>query len=329
MLNPIRKLKLVKNINDANLVTHGGTFHCDEVMATAILLRAIPGDNELTLFRNSGNSPIPKIPGQVVYDVGLGEFDHHQRGGNGARPNGIPYAACGLVWREYGRLLMRGSSAEIPEEAFNRIDRELIQPIDAQDCGYRNPFPDDYSPTPTYTLSNAITALNPTWNEEESFYPSDNGFLTAVNIASIILERVIEKAISRAEAKSRVHEYIMSSEGGIMLLPYYVPWEEFIFPADTAPEELKAKAAEILYVVYPGNRGGHQFKVVPDKPGSFGQRNSVPDSWKGLKMEDLVRVTGVETATFVHPAGFIGGAESLDDCLKLARKAIAEGTRNA
>lgn len=77
-----------------------------------------------------------------------------------------------------------------------------------------------------------------------------------------------------------------------------------------------------MFVVFPSNRGGFNFQCVPDALGSLGQRKSVPEVWKGLSGEELQRVTGVETATFCHAAGFIGAAEKFEDTIKLAKIAV-------
>ena len=61
---------------------------------------------------------------------------------------------------------------------------------------------------------------------------------------------------------------------------------------------------------------------MPDAIDSFGQRKPVPAEWKGLRDSELQTVTGVTTASFCHPAGFIGGAETLADALALAKLAI-------
>lgn len=78
------------------VATHDGRFHADEVMATAILKEIF--DIELTRTRN------PELLEQqdLIFDVGNGEFDHHQLEKE-YRDNGIPYAAAGLIWRKFGK----------------------------------------------------------------------------------------------------------------------------------------------------------------------------------------------------------------------------------
>ena len=101
-----------------------------------------------------------------------------------------------------------------------------------------------------------------------------------------------------------------------MVLNQFVPWQEYIFSSTNS------KADEIQFVVFPSNRGGYNWQCVPDGLGSFGQRKPVPEEWKGLNGSELQLVTGVRTASFCHPAGFIGGAETFTDAYALAKKAV-------
>jgi uncharacterized UPF0160 family protein len=73
----------------------------------------------------------------VRVDVGLrddpatGDFDHHQKGGAGERPNGIPYASFGLVWRHHGPALCGGDPRVVAS-----VDGRLVQGVDAIDTGF-------------------------------------------------------------------------------------------------------------------------------------------------------------------------------------------------
>ena len=50
----------------------------------------------------------------------------------------------------------------------------------------------------------------------------------------------------------------------------------------------------------------------------------ISSEWKGLNGSSLQEVTGIATATFCHPAGFIGGAETLEDTIRLAEIASSK-----
>ena len=61
----------------------------------------------------------------IVYDIGDGMFDHH-REPRQTRPNGVPYAAFGLLWRVLGPGLVGERQARL-------IDENFIQPLDLND----------------------------------------------------------------------------------------------------------------------------------------------------------------------------------------------------
>src|ERR687885_1182144 len=104
------------------VATHDGSFHADEVFAVAAL--SLLGE-PLEVVRT--RDEVAMAASDVRVDVGFaadpatGDFDHHQRGGAGERPNGIPYASFGLVWRHHGAALCAGE-----EPVAGRVDAQLV-----------------------------------------------------------------------------------------------------------------------------------------------------------------------------------------------------------
>lgn len=69
-----------------------------------------------------------------------------------------------------------------------------------------------------------------------------------------------------------------------------------------------AREALPLYVIYPDEFGGNwRIQAVPVSPESFESRKALPEAWRGLRDDELSRVSGVEGCIFVHASGFIGG----------------------
>ena len=99
--------------------THGSKFHSDDVFATAFLKIINPGIEIIRGFE------VPEDFDGIVYDIGRGKFDHHQQDKE-YRDNGCPYAAFGLVWREFGEYYVGTEEAE-------RFDHEFVQPLDESD----------------------------------------------------------------------------------------------------------------------------------------------------------------------------------------------------
>ena len=299
-------VKLTKNINEANCITHSGTFHADEIFATLILSKILP---EITLIR------VPEVRETInenilVYDIGAGKFDHHQFGGNGQRLNGVKYAACGLIWKEYGKQLLEKYKIEEIDYTWNYIDENLIQFIDSNDNGQLPKIQADYR---NVHISYIISLFNPKWYEEDN---SDEKFLKALNLANIIFDEFLEDTFAKMKAKKQVEQAIDESKDEIMLLERNIPWKEFLLNSE------KEKAKEINYVVFPSKRGGYNVYAVPIEIGSFENRKTLPQSWRGKRDKELQEITGVKTARFCHNAGFLCSSETLEDAMTLAHLAI-------
>ena len=291
-----------KEIEKANVVTHGGKFHADDVLATILLSKIFP---ELKVCRTF------RIPDQlrrdvIVYEIGGGIYDHHQKTFNEARKNGIKYSAFGLLWKKYGMQLLSG----IPNAklVFDTFDTDFVTGIDASDNGQTN-----RSDVPILTVSGVMGAFNPTWDQNGNV---DECFARALSVAEIIFDNALNGAISKAKAKAGVEIAINQANNGIMVLSEFLPWQQHIF-SSTNPN-----ANSILYVIFPSNREGYNVYAVPEEPGSRKQRKPLPSTWAGLQGDAFAEISGVPTANFCHPARFICGADSLDDAMELAKKAV-------
>ena len=127
--NKYKNIQLTTKIDKANCITHSGRFHVDDVISTIFLSKII---NKIVLSR------VPTIENKnvkdkIVYDIGFGEFDHHQKNRNGQRDNGIYYSSIGLLWKKFGKEYLKKIRVKNIDKTFEYIDRELIQNIDATD----------------------------------------------------------------------------------------------------------------------------------------------------------------------------------------------------
>jgi uncharacterized UPF0160 family protein len=52
-------------------------------------------------------------------------------------------------------------------------------------------------------------------------------------------------------------------------------------------------------------------------------RLGLPEPWRGVRDEDLAALCQIPGARFVHAAGFIGGADTLEGVVKMAQAALA------
>src|SRR5690242_9388749 len=118
--------------NTMKLGTHNGSFHADEVFATAFLLKLYP---QAQIVRSREKDVLSAC--DIVYDVGRGKYDHHARDKE-FRENGIPFAASGLIWRDFGKQILQKEGVDDPNlvnSLVAEIDENFVQPLDAQDNG--------------------------------------------------------------------------------------------------------------------------------------------------------------------------------------------------
>jgi len=287
-------------MTDVTIVTHSGSFHADDVFSIAALKHVFPAFN---LIRTRDAAVIANA--DIVIDVGgeynaeAGRFDHHQRGGAGARDNGIPYSSFGLVWQKYGVAICQGN-----KNVADAVDDGLVSTIDAVDCGYVEGVAQGIS------LSQTISMYNPTWQEGGDF---DSGFNEAVEFASRILARFIASAKGGIEAKDIVAKAIEeATDPRVIVLKQYTPWKRTVH----------ALSEQALYVVYPSETDQWRIQTVPVEPGSFEDRKPLPTPWAGLADKALQEVTGINDATFCHNGLFIAGAESFESTMQMAAIAL-------
>lgn len=268
--------------------THGGRFHADDVFSTALLQLLRP---DIRVYRGF---EVPKNFSGIVYDIGDGPFDHHARERE-RRPGGVPYAAFGLLWREYGRFFL-------PEAQAKSFDDKFIAPLDM----------DDNNGTGN-VVATLIGAFNPSWDSNEDI---EDCFTEAALVARKILERRIETFAATARAEKAVKAALATMRDGLVVLPTYMPWKPVLIPT------------EAEFVLFPSARGGLSLQCVSkDTTGKAGNKVPLPTAWRGKPMDELRRITGVEDVLFCHASGFMATVESEAGARKLAALARQEEAR--
>ncbi len=299
--------ELVDKIEKANCITHGAKFHADDVFSTVIMAKVIEDMKLIRVLDVPDNQE-----SKMIFDIGAGEFDHHQKGGNGERSNGIRYAAFGLLWKKFGREYLKkiGAKEEFIDLAWELLDSEFVQFVDSIDNGQLN-F--DKIEIPVVTVSDIIGNYNPNWNEDNDY---DSCFLEAFEIAEKIWNQKVKSVLSKLEAKEFIEVAIDESSEAYIILNQYMPYQDFVINSKNP------KAKEILYAIYPSNRGGYGIQAIQKASNTFENRKPFPESWAGLRDADLQKVTGVKTARFCHNARFLCTVENLEDAIKIVKLAI-------
>lgn len=324
------------------IATHDGTFHADETVACAILTYLY--DKSPRVLRS--RDPIKLESADLIIDVsGKNDhrhFDHHSKEFNLSRDNGIRYATAGLMWLKFGMdylkkvisnrdLFPQKVADTILERARLRIDREIMELVDLNDNGQLTEYLDTLADAKTDSEQAVLARLN-------TFYQSvpDLPYLVAMqNVSGLSADeqqRAFDKTVDMLRlvilncatnaiiTELGIAKVIELYQGGeILYMHEHFPWSQAVLDY---PEYFK----DCKLAVYPDRKGRWRVQSLPvSKALRFKNRLSAPPAWRGLNDEDLDRVTGLKHTTFVHRAGFTGGAETYEDNVALAKLWLQEG----
>lgn len=76
------------------------------------------------------------------------------------------------------------------------------------------------------------------------------------------------------------------------------------------------------YIIYYNKENDWRIICVPNKPSSFVCRKFLHKEWRGLRNEELARISGIADASFCHANGFCGGSNTRDGVLKMAIQSL-------
>ncbi len=275
------------------VITHSTIFHADDVFGCAMcrlinpkieIIRTLDVEEQLKRSGNIGKKAL-------VFDIGMGEYDHHQPD-KAVRSDGTPYCGFGLLWRDFGHLLCPD------KDAWEKVDQNFVIAIDKADNGVSQNL-----------LSASIKVFNPNWNSADS---ENVAFHRALLVAMQILQQRVEHANSVVTARDQV---IASYTGGeILVLDKYLPYTDVV---QTDP-----RLKDILFVVYPSQRGGWNVQTIPREPGQFVNRMDFPESWLGHADE----ARGIH---FAHTSNFLIACDTKEQAIRVAEEAVQEGSEPA
>lgn len=200
--------------------THSGIFHCDDVFSTALLKLINPN---IKVYRISDLNEIKTTEDYLVYDIGLGKYDHHQENKK-IRPDGTPYAAFGLLWEEFGELLIQN------EKAKENFDTQFIKTLDKSDNS------NQYN-----SLCDAIGSFNQ--NKEDN-----SDFFEAVKFAKRILKNKINKINYIEDMKMEIKSKITDNQ--------------IIYISNKYINPSVFEKTNIKIMIYPSNRIGYHVQIT-------------------------------------------------------------------
>lgn len=80
------------------------------------------------------------------------------------------------------------------------------------------------------------------------------------------------------------------------------PWKEHFFDLESK-KGLDEPEKQILYVIFPDEKGNYRIQGVPKASQSFELRLALPENWRGVRDKELDLVTGIDGCIFVHASG--------------------------
>lgn len=185
-----------KITTSGEVFTHSGKFHADEVFSSAFL-RIFGFEGKIN--RVSEVPDYAYTSNSLVYDIGGGQFDHHQENKE-CRCNGIPYAAFGLIAEASGIY------KKFPEFEY------FVEPLDNADNGGEKT-----------DLSRTIAEMNPSFYNESS-EASDEAFEEAVYLAETILLNKLRNLFDQIIASEMINNlikdnnYVKTNDGDIVII---------------------------------------------------------------------------------------------------------------
>jgi uncharacterized UPF0160 family protein len=317
------------------LVTHWGRFHVDDVFAGSVLRKLFPTaalvrTREMRVLQEANDDPAA-----VVFDVGaryqpsLHCYDHHQfvlrlrrqdthtEHPDARRPDGVPYAAFGLVWKHFGAdyiAVLCGDAGLGPDavrEVQRDVDLNLVEGIDACDCGSLEATSRLRLRPERRVLVLGLADLVADMNPDGDVSDEEGAFVHAMDFADTVLEGRVKAAQRAWVARQAVQAATTSSP--VLVLHQGVAWT-----GHTAPHH--------CLVIFPERgRDGWLVQSVASAEDAFEPLLPLPSAWAGLRGDALRAVCGVPDAEFCHGGRFIAGARSLEGAQHLARLALAEG----
>lgn len=323
------------------------------------MLRLLPTYKHSPLVRTRDSAKLQEchtvvdVGGQ--YDASINRFDHHQREFTTTFPGrSTKLSSAGLVFMHLGKSIIAEQTgfkedSEEVSQLYEKIYDDFVEAFDANDNGISaydtgklldmgiskrfndrgfsiasvvNRFNYDHS-------ASEGTSVEKTAEQRQA--EEDERFLKASAFTgSQFLSELKDTAKSWLPARKIVHEAFNArtkhdSVGRILVLPYRkegLPYHDHLYTIET---EEKVAAPGVLYVLFAESDAADskwRIRAVSRSAEGFELRKPLPEAWRGVRDEELDKVSGIPGCIFVHASGFIGGNKTYEGALAMAQKAL-------
>lgn len=282
--------------NKPYITVHDGTFHADDVAATALASKLFGGSDNVKIIRTRN----PKKFKGLTLDVGEGDFDHH-----GSRyeidEDGIPYSA-------FSRLYSSIKDKLLPDDiSRTHFKRTLVDPVSKLDNGI--------ALTPgERSYFSWVPSFNNNFTEGHNQSLQDKRFRSSVQMSEQIIDREIQNALASIKAKKKKEEILQQAKDKeVVEIPTGIDINK----------ELASTNAK--FTLTKSDDGTYKLRSVPKSSKKlFSKKVPFPKSWAGLSGDDLKHVSGFDDATFCHSNGFLAGFKSHDSAIRAAKLLLKE-----
>jgi len=342
-MSDFKRAKLDDSMSEKVIGTHSGSFQADEAMG-CFILRQLPEYRFSKIVRSRDPKVLETC--EIVIDVGgvydheKLHYDHHQRGyderfdaGKKGSKEGrcTKLSASGLVYRHYGKEVIKTYYPSLSNEqldfAYLKLYNSLLEALDAIDTGVEMTTGEHVYRDST-GLSSRVGRLNPRWNEvdDEGKSPDpDERFIEASNLCGedflSVMTKIIESDLPAREVveKAVLKRHETDPSGEIICFPMGgLPWKGHLYEL----EKLHKVEKLVKFVLYTDQGGMWRVQAVTKEGTAFENRLGLPEDWRGVRDNDLEKITNIKGSRFVHAAGFIGGNSFYEGALEMARVAL-------
>ena len=288
-------LDKLRDIPEPVVCVHDGRFHADELLALAVLREAIGKPIQV----NRSRDPNAWRRADLVIDVGGADnpFDHHFA--NAPRhPNGIPYAACGLVL----------DACENDKRLKQQLFIDLFYAVEWDD----NTSPGEVT-SPNWELKNNLLSWVPSFQplreEAPSEYEMREYFDKALDMVTEIYRRMRKSAIIKIRNRDLEDKTNFTVRDGFLIVPNSTtPYQRYMF-----------EHPEVVGAVVPEINGSFSIKLWRDGPKNPVYRDYFPAAWCGRSDFELQQLTGISGLIYCNNAGNVlkcKGTKAVDQVLK-------------
>lgn len=314
------------------VVTHNGLFHADEGFGVAFLNLLLGSEMRVVRTRNPQEIEDAYVALDVggVYDNDGLRYDHHQREFTEVHEGtSVKLAACGLIWRHFGSIVITKLHPELDVEQvqtlWQSVDETICRPVDMQDNGQCT-FKTDGAEAQALT----ITMMVSSFNQQDIYSPAqDEAFMRVVEILKEYILNFLRAGANKLQLLKEAEETVKAQLGSrVLVLDKFLPYRETVLKANAE------EGGQFDLVTYPA-KGQWNIQTIPldDTPENFySQRVSLPKRLWGLTGPDASKESlGGCDLVFCHKTGFLAAvkADTAESARKAAEAVIAEAQAKA